>query len=91
MVNSYRKNSPVGIFEKTKWKGENMQVAVGIIVGFALCYVIGKLKKPSGTFVIDTSDPMKDICRFEMDESLNSIYSKKRIWLRIKVITDETR
>lgn len=59
---------------------------IGIIVGAILLYAFGNRKKASGTFVIDTTDPTKDICRFEMDESLNEIYSKKQILLKVKVI-----
>lgn len=65
-----------------------VEFVVGIIVGAILYYAFGARKKSSGTFVIDTTDPMKDICRFEMDESLNDIYSKKHIWLKVKVIEE---
>ena len=58
---------------------------VGAMIGFWLSYYVIKIdNKPSGTFVIDVSDPMKDVCRFEMDESLDSIYSKKRIVLNVR-------
>lgn len=65
-----------------------VEFVIGIIVGAILLYVFGNRKKVSGTFVIDTTDPMKDICRFEMDDSLNEIYSKKHIWLKVKVIEE---
>lgn len=58
---------------------------IGITFGSVVTYfTISKKLKPSGTFVIDVSDPMKDICRFEMDESLDSIYSKKYIVLKVE-------
>ena len=61
----------------------------GIIIGFWLSHFITTpTNKPSGTFVIDVSDPMKDVCRFEMEESLDSIYSKKQILLNVKTYGD---
>lgn len=68
-----------------------MEFLIGIVVGCILYYVFGVRKKPSGTFVIDTTDPMKDICRFEMDESLNEIYSKKQITLNVRVYEDNSQ
>ena len=62
---------------------------IGMIIGGGITYftVISEFK-PSGTFVIDVSDPMKDVCRFEMTESLESIYSKKQIILNVKTYGD---
>ena len=66
-------------------------LVAGIIVGSVITYfTINKNVKPSGTFVIDLSDPMKDICTFEMDESLDSIYSKKQIILNVKTCGEFT-
>ena len=62
-----------------------MEFIVGIWVGLLLFYVFGVRKKPSGTFVIDLRDPEKDVCRLEMDDSLNDIYAKKRIILNVRV------
>lgn len=60
-------------------------IIIGMIIGGGITYfTIVSEHKPSGTFVIDVSDPMKDICRFEMDESLDSIYVKKRITLNVR-------
>lgn len=70
-----------------------MEFVIGIIVGFLIgatsfkLYTDKKNKKVSGSFIMDFTDPMKDICRLELEESLDSIYSKKRISL--KVITHE--
>ena len=62
---------------------------VGIIIGFWLSsFVIKKTNKPSGTFVMDLTDPMKDVCTFELDESLESIYSKNQITLNVKTYGD---
>lgn len=67
-----------------------MDFVIGIVVGAILCYVFVERKKPSGRFVIDLTDPAKDICTLEMYENLNSIYFKKQIMLNVKVIEDET-
>lgn len=67
-----------------------MDFVIGIVVGAILCYVFVERKKPSGRFVIDLTDPTKDICTLEMYENLNSIYFKKQIMLNVKVIEDET-
>ena len=53
-------------------------------------YVFGERKKPSGTFVIDLRDPEKDVCRMEMDESLNDIYEKKQIILNVRVYEEDS-
>lgn len=67
-----------------------MEFIVGIWVGLLLFYVFGVRKKPSGTFVIDLRDPEKDVCRLEMDDSLNDIYTKKRIILNVRVYEDDS-
>lgn len=66
-------------------------ILTGLFVGIAVTCLFfyiwnkGKQRKTpvSGRFVIDFSDPMKDICRLELDEDLNSIYIKNRISLDI--------
>ena len=68
-----------------------LEFVIGIFVGGLLYWLfLGRIKY-SGTFVIDTRDPMKDVCRLDMDEGLNSIYSKKHISLRIKVYEDDSQ
>lgn len=67
-----------------------MEFLIGILVGVLLYYVFGERKKASGTFVIDLRDPEKDVCRMEMDESLNDIYEKKRIVLNVRVYEDDS-
>lgn len=62
---------------------------VGVIIGYWLAYFTIKMdNRTSGTFVIDLTDPLKDVCRFEMEESLESIYSKQRITLNVKTYND---
>ena len=66
-----------------------IMMVIGMIVGGGITYFTARKEfKPSGTFVIDLSDPTKDICRFEMDESLDSIYSKKQIILNVKTFCE---
>lgn len=66
-----------------------MEFVIGVIVGFLIgatsfkLYTDKKNKKVSGYFIMDFTDPMKDICRLELEESLDSIYSKKRISLNV--------
>ena len=67
-----------------------MEFIVGIWVGLLLFYVFGVRKKPSGTFVTDLRDPEKDVCRLEMDDSLNDIYTKKRIILNVRVYENDS-
>ena len=64
---------------------------IGIFVGglmFWLFFDRKKPIKPSGTFVIDFLDPVKDVCRIELDESIDNIYTKKEIVLRVKTYED---
>ena len=61
-----------------------MEFVIVIFVGGFLYWLFFNHNKPSGTFVIDLSDPLKDVCRLELDESIDSIYTKKRIILNVK-------
>lgn len=61
---------------------------IGFIGGIALSYIFHRRKKPSGTFVLDFSDPMKDVCRLELEDSLDDIYNKKEIVFTVKVIEE---
>ena len=67
-----------------------MEFAGGIVVGLLLYYVFGSRKKPSGTFVMDLTSPEKEVCRLEMDDSLNDIYFKKQIILNVRVYEDDS-
>lgn len=68
-----------------------MEFLIGLIVGAVFSglvfYLISKRRKPSGSFILDFSDPMKDVCRLDLEESLESIYKKKRIILRIETVS----
>ena len=66
-------------------------VFVGVILYYATYCIFKKKQKVSGTFVIDTVNPEKDVCTFEFAESLNDIYAKKQIVLDIKVIEENSR
>lgn len=65
-----------------------MEFLIGIFVGAFLYWVFCERKKPSGTFVIDFTDPKKDVCRLELDEDINDIYGKKYIMLNVKTFDD---
>lgn len=67
-----------------------MEFAVGIVIGLLLYYVFGSRKKASGTFVMDLTSPEKEVCRLEMDDSLNDIYFKKQIILNVRVYEDDS-
>lgn len=67
-----------------------MEFIIGIIIGGILYYVFAERKKSVGTFVMDFTDPMKDVCRLELDKELNEIYSNKHIYLRVKVYEDDS-
>ena len=67
-----------------------LEFLIGIFVGALMYYVFGERKKPSGTFVIDLRDPEKDVCRMDMDESLNDIYEKKQIILSVRVYEEDS-
>ena len=65
-------------------------VIIGAIIGMILHYTFEKRKKPSGTFVINLTDPTKDVCRIELNDSLNDIYSKQQMILNVKVYEDHS-
>ena len=56
---------------------------IGACVGGLIATILNS-KKLSGTFIIDFSDPIKDICRLELDDSLETIYKKKKIVLKVQ-------
>ena len=60
-------------------------VAVGTFVGWVLWYLFDRKTplKTSGTFYMDFSDPNKDVCRLDLEEDPNDIYTKKYIVLKI--------
>ena len=65
-----------------------VEFLIGIFVGAILYYAFGERKRASGTFVIDFSDPVKDVCKLELDEDINDIYLKKQIILNVKTYGD---
>lgn len=60
-----------------------MEFLIGIFVGGLLYWLFFEHKKPSGTFIIDFSDPDKDVFRLDSLD-LNDIYKKKRILLKVE-------
>ena len=64
---------------------------VGVLIGILLRYVFVERKKPSGAFVIDFTDPMKDVLSFVWYEDINCIYKKKHIIVDIKTSGDSQK
>lgn len=57
----------------------------GLFVGVTFMWIM--TKKPesaSGTFCIDFSDPMKDVCTLKLEQDINDIYNKERIVLNVE-------
>lgn len=65
-----------------------MEFVIGIIVGALLYYVFGERKKVSGTFTIDLTEDAKEPIQLKMDEGLNSIYSKKHVIFKVRILED---
>ena len=63
-----------------------MELIIGLSAGILLGWFIASHRKPSGTFIIDFSDIDKDLCTLELDKTLNELYSKKGMFVRIKTI-----
>lgn len=63
-----------------------MDFIIGLLIGGLLFWLFFERRKPSGTFIIDFSDVNKDIITFELNESLNKIYSKKYVLFKVKSI-----
>ena len=58
---------------------------VGLLIGVTFMQII--IKKPeeaSGTFYIDFSDPVKDVCRLDLEKDINDIYNKPHIVLNVE-------
>lgn len=63
-----------------------MEFVVGIFAGALLFWLFFGHKKASGTLVIDFSNPTKDVLRFDLNESLNTLCKKKHARVDIKFI-----
>ena len=70
---------------------ETILFFVGLFVGVGLTMLIRRNPKPSGTFVMDFTDPLKDVCRLELSEDINTIYQKKQIVLTIQSVGVESQ
>ena len=68
-----------------------MDFIIGIFVGGLLFWIFVDRKKPDGRFIIDFSDPMKDVCRLELDKNINDIYPLKQIVLTVKTYGENTQ
>ena len=65
-----------------------LEFIIGISVGIILYYIFGNRKEILGVFVLDFSDPMKDVCRLELFHGPWSAYNKKYITLKVQTIGD---
>ena len=65
-----------------------IEFIIGIGAGLLLYYVFGSRRKYDGAYVIDLSDPMKDVCRLELDNGPLSAWDKKYITLQVKTYGD---
>lgn len=68
-----------------------MEFIIGIFIGALLYWVFAERKKPSGSFIIDLTNPEDETFRLEWDDSINEIYSKKYITLTVKVYEDNSQ
>lgn len=62
---------------------------IGVGVGMLLYHILFDHDRAAGTFILDFTNPEKDVCKLDLEESLNTIYSRKYIWLRVKVYGDD--
>lgn len=58
-------------------------ICIGMIASTLIFMIFLKSKKKSGTFIIDFTDPMKDVCRLELEEDINDLCKKKQIILKV--------
>ena len=68
-----------------------MEFVIGILVGALLYWLfvdVRKKPKPSGSFIIDLTNPEDETFRLEWDDSISEIYSKKYVILTVKVLED---
>ena len=68
-----------------------MDFLIGILVGAFLYWVFAERKVASGSFIINMSDPMDETFRLELHDSLGEIYNKKKIFLNVKILTDNSQ
>lgn len=66
---------------------ELVYLVAGMIAGIVLTYIFNK---PVGTLMIDHSNPVKDLYRFNI-ENLDGLAQKKRIVLKVDNHADLSR
>lgn len=62
---------------------EVLSLFIAFFIGCAATSAIHFLERTSGTLKIDRSDPEKDRYRFEINDDLDSLITKKKIVLKI--------
>lgn len=68
-----------------------MDFVIGILVGAFLYWVFAERKSASGSFIINMTDPMDETFKLEMYDSIGEIYSKKKIFLNVKIHDDSLK
>lgn len=58
---------------------------VTFIVGFAIGYILAKIRTPDGILRVDTSDPEKDRYLMEFHTPLEDIPKKKSVKLKVRI------
>lgn len=58
-------------------------VILSFMFGYYFCKLSRKKLQYAGQFVIDMSDPMKDIFRLDLEVSIEEVYASDEILLRV--------
>lgn len=67
-----------------------MEFLIGIFVGGFLYWVFAERKRSSGSFIVNTSDPMDETLKIEMYDSISEVCSKKQILLDVKILNEDS-
>lgn len=67
-----------------------IEFIIGILVGVFLYWVFGERKRESGSFIVNMTDPLDETFKLDMYESLGELCAKKHIYLKVKIITDDS-
>lgn len=67
-----------------------IEFIIGILVGAFLFWVFGERKRVSGSFTVNMTDPLDETFKIDFYESLGELCSKKYLYLKVKVLTDDS-
>lgn len=65
-----------------------VEFVIGILVGAFLFWVLVNHKKPSGTFIVNMTDPLDETFKLELYEGFETLCTKRKIHLDVQVHTD---